>query len=216
LRKRYLEASEILYTTNTIRVAQPSLSQLLIRQTLVPNSPIVIDPFHLPTVTSLEMAWEFKLWSSSDKPISITRNRLRLQETLHLLPNAFPSLRWLHVIFASNALGDIRMDPFQDTNVAEVEEVLLQPLLQAIKFLSKAKYISFALPSNMFFAVRQAAQRSKRDSDGTLDEEYLKDRQAKYKKFGIWGVEEWYPFGVDEGKQGRAGEGYWVACGPEC
>jgi hypothetical protein len=161
------------------------------------------------------MTWDFKLWSSSDKPIVITHNRIRLQETLDLLPKAFPNLGWLQVILAKNVLSDIHMDPFRNANLAEIEKILLQPLLKASKSISKGKYISFALPSKMFYAVRQAAQRGKKDNNGMIDERYLEERRAKYKKFGIWSVEEWYPFGVDEREQGRAGGGFWVACGPE-
>lgn len=62
----------------------------------------MIDPFHLPTITSLETTWDFKLWSPADKPIIATHNRLKLQESLDLLPKAFPNLRWLHVIFTHN------------------------------------------------------------------------------------------------------------------
>ncbi|KAK4448994.1 hypothetical protein QBC34DRAFT_406501 [Podospora aff. communis PSN243] len=214
-RQGYLEASEVLYTTNTILVSQPALSQLLIRQTLVPNAPIVIDPIQLPRVTSLEMAWGFKLWSRSDKPITVTHNRLRFQQTLQLLPKAFPNLRWLQVVFAKGALGDVRMEPMGMgyTNPDGAERVLLQPLLQAIRSLSKAKHISFALPSNMLFAVRVAARWNKRGRNGGIGG-HLKDRQEIHKKFGLWDVEEWYPFGVDEDQQDRAGEGFWISFGP--
>lgn len=48
---------------------------------------------------------------------------------------------------------------------------------------------------------------AKKDDNGMIDEQYLEERRAKYKIFGSWSVEEWYPFGVDEREQGRAGGG---------
>ena len=55
---------------------------------------------------------------------------------------------------------------------------------------------------------------AKKDDNGMIDEQYLEERRAKYKIFGSWSVEEWYPFGVDEREQGRAGGEFWVAYGP--
>ncbi|KAK0613262.1 hypothetical protein B0T14DRAFT_525928 [Immersiella caudata] len=214
-RQAHQEGCEILYTTNTFRVAQHDLSQLLIRQTLIPKSPIVIDPVHLPTITSLEMTWDFQLWSPSGKPIIATHNRLRLQESLDLLTQAFPNLRWLHVIFTENLLKGIHINMSSDNNVDEVDNVLLQPLLRATKAMPNTKHISFALPMNMFFAVRTTVGKRIMDENGVVDTRQAEARLLEYKTHGLRGLDQWYPFEVDERDQGRAGEGFWITCGTD-
>lgn len=188
------------------------------QQTLVPNSPIVMGPVHVPMITSLDMTWDFHLWSSSQKPIIASHNRRRFTETLDLLPRAFPCLHWLYIAFTGNLVEVTNQRINSYPTVDEVEKIMLQPLLQATKSMSQAKHIRFALPSSMVLAIRTAAERCKKDKNGAIKPEYadwFEKRTAKYNKFRWCGFYEWYPFGVDESQEGHAGEGFWVAMGPE-
>jgi len=170
-----------------------------------------MNPSRLPIITRLELRWGFNSWNPSRESADHDEY-VNLHESLHLLPKAFPNLQWLHVILS----GAPRVGPYLaiDPDFAEWEEFLLKPLLRASQALKKAKYICFALQDGVFLAVRAAAQRGRRGRDGKIDRRFLERQLAPDSKFGIWGTEEWYPFGVEEAAQGRAGEGYWVACTP--
>jgi hypothetical protein len=213
-RTRYVEVSYILYGTNTIRVSDTLVSHLLLRQAAVLNSPVVMNPSRLPMITRLELKWDFNLWNPY-REFTDHDERGKLREALHLLPKAFPNLQWLHVVLSGELCPWIGAYLAIDANFAEWEGFLLKPLLRASQGLKKAKHISFALQVGVFLAVREAAQRSRRGRDGKIDRRFLERQLAQDSKFGIWGTEEWYPFGVDEAGQGHAGEGYWVACAPD-
>lgn len=77
--------------------------------------------------TSLEVKWRFDLFSDSADRVC-TEHRRRFIQSLELLPQAFPGLSRLTLAF-EDRLYYKRLRP--SDNMADVESILLKPLLSA-------------------------------------------------------------------------------------
>ncbi|KAF0323698.1 hypothetical protein GQ607_009144 [Colletotrichum asianum] len=141
------EVLSVIYSTNTIHIASEPLIQALLQRGLR-DSPQVMGP-GIGLATSLEIKWRFDLFSDSTDCVC-TEHRRRLTQSLELLPQAFPGLSRLTLAF-EDRLYYMRLRPSE--NMAEVESVLLKPLLSAA---TKLKLQSFdvEVPHSLFDELR--------------------------------------------------------------
>lgn len=95
--------------------------------------------------TSLEIKWRFDLFSDSADRVC-TEHRRRFTQSLELLPQASPGLSRLTLAF-EDRLYYKRLRP--SDNMAEVESILLKPLLSAATSL-KLRSFDVEVPHSLF------------------------------------------------------------------
>lgn len=132
-RQAYAEGIDVVYATNTICIMSNRFLDALLRSVPQPTpGRTLLPPSHLVRITRLEIVWDWALFQDQD-PVLVetagtteTAQRAAFQETLTLLPAAFPRLVALYVAFSAKLYE--RMSKRAGACLDEIQDVLLMPL----------------------------------------------------------------------------------------
>ncbi len=145
-------------------------------------------------VSLLRLELDCTLFNERDRAQEM-RDRARFIQDLNLLPDVFPQLRRLQLMFP----GDLYCQRFPEpkSNMVELDTVLFGPLMKASAVMA-LKEFSMRLPRQMFFNLMELVPSWEPDEFRDLD----------------WGEQQvtrvWYPFNGAQEKQGRPGQGFHV------
>ncbi|PKS08517.1 hypothetical protein jhhlp_004902 [Lomentospora prolificans] len=199
----YMDATDVLYSTDTFFVESEPLIDALLRQYIVPSAPILTGP-DIRRVTLLDMKWNFTLFGSHDGSDE-TESRSRFRENLDLIPRAFPCLRRLHI--ALNGVMYVDRE-WPGECLDKIRAVLLDPLLESSKQVRGLQDFNISVERCLFVAFCGMTY-NERENDESR-KRLVKGEIAK----NILDWKIWYPFEVEIEERGRTGEGYWIYCGP--
>ncbi|KAK4462925.1 hypothetical protein QBC42DRAFT_72773 [Cladorrhinum samala] len=211
-KRGYTELSEILYATNAIILDGKEMIIGLMRQyALVPGAPRLIGP-GLATVTALTLSMKHCiLWGpESGFDRFDAEERREFSEALELLPRAFPRLAKLEVRF-SHRMYYIET-PRPGVNIAEVKEILLEPLLKMGKRLDALQNFSVSVPAGVWAQFREIVHG---ETIFPPIGRYYWGAQVKSEETGFKSERTpriWYPFDHEAQQYaGRLGNGgFWV------
>jgi hypothetical protein len=183
-----------LYATNTIFIESDPLINGLLRQGLVPGAARLTGP-GMQMITAIHVRWDLRLWYGTCREYQ-AEQRLLFSENLKLMPRAFPRLRQLELIFPPDMYTPSIPKP--EDNMAELETVLMRPLMTASAEIADLQELNVAVPHSVFLAFAGLV----RDKDEEIKAMLLAN--------GVFGIKLWYPLTGPLEDRGRPGKGFFL------
>ncbi|WEW60122.1 hypothetical protein PRK78_005607 [Emydomyces testavorans] len=144
-RRAYMEGIDVLYSTNTIHMANT---------TMIRNLPRLLPAQRLASIRSVEMLWNLHLFRADklgDAPDSGTS---AFHALLDMIPMLFPNLRKLYI----SLQGELRSVGTLDERYGTVEATILIPLDAMVRSLSaNVQTCDIAVPYTVYVPIKHRA-----------------------------------------------------------